>query len=84
MSGLRPEEARAYERMMGIDLPRSAETFAVGDVVRLKSGGPAMTVTEVRVGEIDTKRFHVAVFVSEVHDARLLTHAEPDLEPWGA
>lgn len=50
-----------------------SQNFKAGDVVVLKSGGPEMTITEVRVDYVSVVYFHG-------HDVREATFFTPTIE----
>jgi len=58
-----------------------ADEFAVGDVVKLKSGGPAMTVTEVGNDMYDQAKVWCAWF-TEKGDEKKGSYPPGSLEKW--
>ena len=58
-----------------------AEKFKTGDVVRLKSGGPNMTVTDYNVyGHRSTEKLYLCRWFDEKHKPAELTFKEEELE----
>ena len=58
-----------------------ADKFKIGDVVRLKSGGPNMTVTEYDVyGYAETQKKYLCRWFDDKHKPAELTFKEEELE----
>ena len=57
-----------------------AQKFNIGDVVRLKSGGPNMTVTEFDLFGGDPEKKYLCRWFDEKHKPAELTFKEAELE----
>jgi uncharacterized protein YodC (DUF2158 family) len=55
----------------------SAQTFEVGDTVKLRSGGPVMTVSAIRADGVEVMWMDGAKRQCEVFDPRMLAKFDP-------